>query len=33
MEAEIAAELDEAVAFARNSPFPDRQNLERDIYG
>src|SRR5262245_10773099 len=32
MEREIAAELDDAVAFARNSPFPARTNLERDIY-
>lgn len=33
MEAQIAAEVDDAVAFARNSPFPSRTDLERDIYG
>jgi TPP-dependent pyruvate/acetoin dehydrogenase alpha subunit len=33
MEAEIAAELDDAVAFARMSPFPPRDDLKRDIYG
>ncbi|WP_419825767.1 thiamine pyrophosphate-dependent dehydrogenase E1 component subunit alpha [Sphingomonas sp.] len=33
MDAEIAAEVEEAVLFARESPFPEVVELERDVYG
>ena len=32
MRAEIAAEIDEAVAFAKKSPFPDRDQLLADVF-
>ena len=33
MEAEIEAQLDEAVDFALASPFPDLDELTKDVYG
>ena len=32
MEAEIAAEIDDAVAFAKASPFPPRSELAENLY-
>ena len=32
MDAEIAAEIDDAVAFARKSPFPERTELSRHMF-
>jgi pyruvate dehydrogenase E1 component alpha subunit len=32
MDAEIAAEIDDAVAFARRSPFPERTELSRHMF-
>jgi pyruvate dehydrogenase E1 component alpha subunit len=32
LEAEVKAELDDAVEFARNSPFPDPADATADVY-
>ena len=32
METEIAAEIDDAVAFAQSSPFPERAELSRHMF-
>lgn len=32
MRAELQSEIDDAVSFARNSPFPDRSELSRGVY-
>jgi TPP-dependent pyruvate/acetoin dehydrogenase alpha subunit len=32
MDAEIAAEIDDAVTFAQKSPFPQRAELNRHIF-
>jgi pyruvate dehydrogenase E1 component alpha subunit len=32
MEAEVTAQIDDAVAFAEGSPYPTREDLETDVY-
>jgi len=32
IESEVAAEMDAAVEFARNAPYPDPQRVDEDIY-
>jgi TPP-dependent pyruvate/acetoin dehydrogenase alpha subunit len=32
IQSEVAAEMDAAVEFARNAPFPDPQRVDEDVY-
>jgi TPP-dependent pyruvate/acetoin dehydrogenase alpha subunit len=32
MDAEVVREIDDAVAFAQNSPFPERDELSRHMF-